>query len=99
MNKPFEEIQKQIKGYGSVASSHSATVNAVKRGIVDVSIGIKTYADMFDVDFIPLADERYDLLVNNNSIEKESIKNLLTTFQSQEFRNYIQQFIGEITWN
>ena len=99
INKPFEEIQKEIKGYGSVASSHSATVNAVKRGIVDVSIGIKTFADMFDVDFIPLADEKYDLLVNKNSMKKESIKNLLSTFKSQKFRQYLQQFIGEIKWN
>ena len=94
----FEQIQKSIRGYNSVASSHSATVNAVARGIVDVSIGIKTYADLFDIDFIPLAEERYDLLINKNSIEKNSVKELISIFKSNEFRDYISKTIGEIKW-
>lgn len=98
INQPFESIQKSIKGYNTVASSHSATVNAVSRGIVDVSIGIKTFADLFDLDFIPLAEERYDLLINKRSIEKEAVKQLLSIFQSQDFRKYLEQNIGEITW-
>jgi putative molybdopterin biosynthesis protein len=95
---PFDLIKKKIKGYNSVASSHSATVNAVSRGIVDVSIGIKTFADMFNIDFIPLSEERYDLIINENSFEKESIKMLLKTFESKEFRIYLTNFVSEVKW-
>ncbi len=98
INMPFEKLQRKIIGYNTVASSHSATVNAVVRGIVDVSIGIKTFADLFNIDFIPLAEERYDLLINKRSIEKEAVKQLLLTFKTQGFRNYVEKFIGEVKW-
>jgi putative molybdopterin biosynthesis protein len=96
--KSFEDLQKHIRGYYSVASSHSATVSAVARGVVDVSIGIRSFAKLFDVDFIPLAEERYDLVIRNKSIEKPAIKALLDLFKSKNFRTSIEQEIGEINW-
>ncbi|MHA2339804.1 MAG: molybdopterin biosynthesis protein [Candidatus Hodarchaeales archaeon] len=94
----FEKIQKQINGYFTVASSHSATVNAVARGIIDVSIGIKSFAQLIDIDFIPLTEERYDLLISKKSKEKPSVKILLSIFSSEEFRKTIQNEVGETKW-
>ena len=94
----FEDIKKHINGYQTVASSHSATVNAVARGVIDVSIGIKSYANLFDVDFIPLTDERYDLVMNKNSLNKPEIKSLLDLFTSKEFRKLIDGQNVSIKW-
>jgi putative molybdopterin biosynthesis protein len=97
-NTSLDKIQKQIKGYFTVASSHSATVNAVARGIIDVSIGIKSYAQLFDIDFIPLTEERYDLLISKKSIEKPSVKSLLSIFTSEKFHKTIQNELGKTKW-
>ncbi|MFW9928967.1 MAG: substrate-binding domain-containing protein, partial [Candidatus Thorarchaeota archaeon] len=97
-NISFDQIQKIIKGYYTVAASHSATVNAVIRGIVDVSIGIKSYAQLFNIDFIPLAEERYDLLIRKKSLNKPSVETFLSIFKSKDFRKIIEKELGEVKW-
>ncbi|MHA2363756.1 MAG: molybdopterin biosynthesis protein [Candidatus Hodarchaeales archaeon] len=94
----LDDVQKQIKGYWSVASSHSATAGAVFKGTVDVSVGIEPYARTFEIDFIPLAEEEYDLLINKSSTEKLAIKELLDIFNSKEFRLKIQKDVPGISW-
>jgi putative molybdopterin biosynthesis protein len=93
-----QSISQQINGYSSVAYSHSATASSVKQGKVDVAMGIQYYADYFDLDFIPLIEEEYDLIINNSSLEKPAIKALLTTLSSPSFRNQVKRKISNLIW-
>lgn len=97
-SQTFQEIQQAIQGYNTVAYSHSATASAVARNMVDVSIGIEPYANLFGIEFILLAEEDYDFLVKNTSLEKPAIKKLMKLFYSEEFRRKVRSKIPKIKW-
>ncbi len=73
-----KEAIKRIKGYWSEVKSHSAVAAAVYYGLADVGLGIKTAAALYDLDFIHLANERYDFLVRKTSLRKEAVKSFLS---------------------
>jgi putative molybdopterin biosynthesis protein len=91
--------KEKIHGYSSIAYSHSATASAVVRGKVDVSIGINSYAKHFGIDFIPLAKEQYDFLINNYSYEKIAVEKILELFSSDEFRQDVESKLERIKWS
>ncbi len=92
------DAEKLISGYSSVSYSHSAAANSVAHKKVDVSIGIEPYARLIGTDFIPIADEEYDLLIANKSLNKTPIKRLLNIFNSESFRSKIEIEIPNIRW-
>ncbi|MFW9777430.1 MAG: molybdopterin biosynthesis protein, partial [Candidatus Heimdallarchaeota archaeon] len=100
LKKTFDDqnISQQINGYSSVAYSHSATASSVKHGKVDVAMGIQYYAKYFGLDFIPIGEEEYDLIINNSSLEKPAVKALLAIFSSTRFRNQVETKIPNLKW-
>lgn len=92
----FEEAVGRIKGYWSEAKSHNAVAAAVKNGIADVGIGIKTVARLYDLDFIPLVEENYDFLVRRTSLGKKSVIEFLRILRDPEFRNKMNSLDGII---
>lgn len=92
-------LDKQgIQGYNSITYSHSAAASAVFRNKVDISIGIKPYAEIFGTDFIPLTEEEYDFLINKKSSEKASVNQLIEFLSSKEFRNDSELEKFHIDW-
>ncbi|HKZ41764.1 MAG TPA: substrate-binding domain-containing protein, partial [Candidatus Hodarchaeales archaeon] len=88
-----QEICSSISGYRTSALSHTACATAVAEGAADVAIGIEQYSKIYDLGFIPLAEEEYDLLVAKSSINKPEVADFLLLFNSSEFRsNVISKF-------
>jgi putative molybdopterin biosynthesis protein len=52
-----------IRGYDREESTHTATAILVKEGIADAGLAIYPVSRIFGLDFIPLREEEYDLLV------------------------------------
>jgi putative molybdopterin biosynthesis protein len=52
-----------IRGYARLAPSHLAVAQAVALGLVDAGIGVRAAARAFGLGFIPLQQERYDLVM------------------------------------
>ncbi|MFX0183933.1 MAG: substrate-binding domain-containing protein, partial [Candidatus Hodarchaeota archaeon] len=90
--------KQSIQGYHSITYSHSAAASAVFRNKVDVSIGIKPYAEIFSTDFIPLTEEEYDFLITKKSSEKPSVNQLIELLSSKEFRNDSELEKFHIDW-
>ncbi|MBK8047050.1 MAG: substrate-binding domain-containing protein [Anaerolineales bacterium] len=53
----------QIRGYDNEATTHLAVATAIARGDVDCGLGIQAAAQTMGLDFVPLFDERYDLII------------------------------------
>jgi putative molybdopterin biosynthesis protein len=83
---------EQIVGYGEVAFTHNATARAVAEGRADAALGLQAAAQKFGLDFIPLFDERYDLVFPREFGEQLEI--LLNHIQSSGFRQQLSQFGG-----
>lgn len=52
-----------IDGYAHVESTHLGVARAVAEGAATAGLGIRAAAEAYGLDFIPLGEERYDLVV------------------------------------
>lgn len=54
---------RRIQGYDRTEYTHLAVAAAVKSGAADCGLGILAAARALDLDFVPLFEERYDLVI------------------------------------
>jgi putative molybdopterin biosynthesis protein len=54
---------RSIQGYERMEYTHLAVAAAVKSGAADCGLGILAAARALDLDFVPLFEERYDLVI------------------------------------
>ncbi|MFH1773347.1 MAG: substrate-binding domain-containing protein, partial [Methanobacteriota archaeon] len=90
----LKELARKIKGYEIEAKSHSAIAAAVAYGRADVGLAIKTVAGQYELDFIPLREEKYDFAIPKEKIEKPAVKKFLETLRSEEFRKKLEETPG-----
>jgi len=87
----LEKLKMEINGYYIEAKSHSAIAATISQGKADLGVGIKTVAMAYNLDFIKLADEKYDFLINKARLEKPGVKLFLEILSSQEFKNNLEK--------
>ncbi|OCT15543.1 hypothetical protein A8709_15825 [Paenibacillus pectinilyticus] len=87
--------QGVLSGYDQEESNHMSVAGKVATGEADFGVGIEKAASMVGgVDFIPLIQERYDLVMlkkPENQIWIEQVKRVL---QSESFRNELRPIQG-----
>ena len=84
----------QIQGYEKEEYTHMAVVSTVASGIADAGLGILPAARAMDLDFIPIAKERYDLVIPSIHFEDEKIQRVIETIRSNEFKKMVSQMGG-----
>jgi molybdate-binding protein/DNA-binding transcriptional regulator YhcF (GntR family) len=84
----------RIAGYDRAASTHLAVAAAVADGSADAGLGIRAAARAFDLEFLPLARERYDLVLAAADRERSPLSEILTVLGSAEFRAVAAQIGG-----
>jgi len=83
-----------VQGYGLIANTHLSAGQAIIRGDADVGIGLLAAARHLDLDFIPLFEERYDLVLPAESATDPLFQPLLNHLQSSTFRDSIRKLGG-----
>ena len=84
-----------IKGYGQEEMSHVAVASKVARGEADVGLGIEKAAlQVQEVEFIPLQQERYDLVLRREDMDKPPFQALLAAIRSPAFREEVSGLGG-----
>jgi putative molybdopterin biosynthesis protein len=83
---------KQIKGYDQIAKTHSESAAMIEQGHADVTLGLQAAAHQHHLDFIPLFEERYDLVLPREN--EEFISPLLDYLQTAAFRNELNSLTG-----
>ncbi|MDW7998935.1 MAG: molybdopterin biosynthesis protein [Thermodesulfovibrio sp.] len=85
----------QIKGYDKDEYTHMGVASAVLTGRADVGVGILAAAHALDLDFIPIAEERYDLLIPYEFLELKTVKAVLDIIsEDKEFKKSVEQLGG-----
>ena len=77
---------RQISGYERQEYTHLAVAAAVKSGAADCGLGILAAARALELDFIPLFDERYDLVIPVQYYESELLAPLLALIRGRDGR-------------
>ncbi len=86
---------ERILGYTREEYTHMNVAAAVAGGSCDCGMGIRAAANALQLDFIPLAEERYDLLVPERFFHSKKIEALLEIMNtSSEFKEKALQAGG-----
>jgi putative molybdopterin biosynthesis protein len=83
-----------INGYQQEEYTHLAVAAAVASGRVDCGLGIAAAAQALELDFIPLYQERYDLVIPQKFYESKLLEPLFKTLQDQAFRQAVLSLPG-----
>ena len=84
----------QIATCDEVARSHVAVAQAVAMGVADVGVATRSAALSFGLGFVPLALERFDLVLPAAQAQDARIARLLDTLSSRAFRRELTSLGG-----
>jgi len=85
----------QVRGYAALAGSHLEVARTVAEGRADVGIGVRSAATPFGLEFIPLQEERYDLVMPTAYLSAHrGLAVLLDAIVSRPFRTEIEALGG-----
>ncbi|WP_442600602.1 substrate-binding domain-containing protein [Paenibacillus sp. KN14-4R] len=86
---------EQLLGYDHEQTNHLGVASKVASGEADVGVGIEKTAQLVgQIDFIPLIQERYDLVMLKNPDNESWIYPLIQILQSDEFKQELQAISG-----
>lgn len=85
---------EQIIGYEREMFSHLSVAAEVKGSPSAIGLGIYPAAKAMELDFIPVADEEYDLLMTKTFYESTQGKQLINIIQSETFKSRVEAIGG-----
>jgi len=83
-----------IAGYEREEFTHMAVGVAVASGLADAGLGVRAAAQALTLDFIPIASEQYDLLIERRFFESARGEQLLVTICSEHFKSAVSALGG-----
>jgi putative molybdopterin biosynthesis protein len=84
----------QLVGYEREEHTHLAVAAAVAAGRADAGLGIHAAARAFGLDFVPVAQEPYDLVLRAATVEEELLAPLWELLQDKDFRAEVEALGG-----
>ncbi len=83
-----------ISGYEAEEFTHMAVAVAVTSGVADTGLGILAAARALGLDFIPVASERYDLIIPAEEYDTPRMQLLLEVIRSDELARRVAALGG-----
>ena len=83
---------EKVNEYDRAVKTHSEAASLIANGKADVSLGLQAAAHLFNLDFIPLFEERYDLVLPREN--EKTLLPLLDYIQTADFRNSLTSLTG-----
>lgn len=84
-----------VRGYDRILQSHLTMASAIAAGEADLAIGTERVSRQIDgIEFVPLQEERFDLVLRKDTLESGPVRTLLKILNSPAFRSEIQPFSG-----
>ena len=84
----------QVNGYDRIAHGHLPAALAVSLGEADCCIATRSAARAFGLSFVPLATERYDLVMRRQSASLPSVQALLDVLNRAAVRKKLEVLAG-----
>jgi putative molybdopterin biosynthesis protein len=88
LNIPIESIN----GYDKIVKTHSEAASLIEAGKADAALGLQAAAHQHNLDFIPLFEERYDLVLPRAN--EKTLMPLLDYLQTATFRTDLNTLTG-----
>lgn len=86
---------RALKGYDRIMKSHLTMAAAIAEGEADLAIGTERISRQIEgIDFIPLMEERFDLVFSKECFDSAQGKKLFAILNSPAFHREISRFSG-----
>lgn len=83
-----------IEGYSVQCTTHMEAANRVATGLADATLGIKSAADALCLDFVPLAEEPYELVIDEKYLDNPGVLALLDSLNDPLWRREVMDMGG-----
>ena len=78
-----------IYGYDREELTHTSVAAQIVSGSADAGMGIYSAAKLYDLDFIPICIEEYDLIIPDHAWETPMVQEMIATMKSEAFKEKI----------
>lgn len=85
---------KKVAGYDRIAYGHLAAAYAVLTGDADCCFATRSAAQTFGLGFVPLHNERYDLVMRKRTLEIPAAQSFLDVLQRATLRRKLEVLAG-----
>ena len=83
-----------VYGYGREELTHTSVAAQIACGSADAGMGIYSAAKLYDLDFLPVCTEQYDLLIPDSVWDSPAVRRLIEVLGSPEFRARLERLGG-----
>ena len=94
--KKYNVDVDSVYGYEREEMTHNSVAVQIAGNSADVGMGIYSAAKLYNLDFIPVCVEEYDLLIPESAWGKGMVRQLIHTLKSREFKDRINALGGYI---
>ena len=84
----------EIQGYEREEYTHLAVAAAVASQTADAGLGIRAAALALELDFVPLAQERYDLVIPRENYQSKLLEPLFALLNDDDFKAAVAAMPG-----
>ncbi|MGI5976135.1 MAG: molybdopterin biosynthesis protein [Candidatus Limivicinus sp.] len=84
----------QIYGYDREELTHTSVAAQIAGGSADAGMGIYSAAKLYDLDFLPICTEEYDLIIPDQAWDSPMVQQMLRTLKSEAFRERLLSMGG-----
>ncbi|MBT3188765.1 MAG: molybdopterin biosynthesis protein [Anaerolineae bacterium] len=85
---------EQVLGYNDEEFTHLGVAAAVASGRADCGLGIAAAAQALELDFVPLFQERYELIIPDIYFDSPLLAPLFEVIKTKEFRETVAEMPG-----
>ena len=83
-----------VYGYDREELTHTSVAAQIASGTADAGMGILSAARLYDLDFLPVCVEQYDLLIPDYAWDTPAVRALLEVLQSPAFKARLEALGG-----
>jgi molybdate-binding protein/DNA-binding XRE family transcriptional regulator len=94
MLRKYDIPIRQVKGYDRATTGHLPAARLVRNGEVDCCISTQAVARTLGLEFIPLVEKPYHLVVRRKYLNLPSVQNLMETLARASFRREVEACTG-----
>lgn len=85
---------RRITGYDTGEFTHSGVAACVASGMAHAGFGVETGARLFNLDFIPIASERYFLISSKDMLESSAVRKIRDILASKQYQAEAAKLTG-----
>jgi len=89
----------RIFGFDREEYTHTSVAALIAADSADAGLGVYSAAKMYDLDFIHICDEQYDLLIPDHAFDLPAVRELIDVLKSKDFTKRLERLGGYITEN